>query len=553
LPNDFASNERSETGDLRTTRAARAAIQDFGRMQRMLATACAVVLASLVPALELKDATPVDAMETAARQDRSAPHDKNPAPALRLASLTDGDGSLQNDAAPNGAQDDTNNAPPESMRDEELEPEATRHAAPAPDARDLALPNLPSLAALDAAFDVPEFPALAALDEAFDNRPVELPPVPLPSRRPPTYAEMCEALASAASAHSLPAPFLIRLIWQESRFRHNVISHAGAQGIAQFMPETATYMGLDDPFDPLEALPVSARFLRKLIERFGNLGLAAAAYNAGPKRVLDWLAGKGALPKETQDYVKTITGQPAEKWRKPEATAALQRVPPRAPCQREAGLYAANGPEHIPLPPDRTPEKTLVAAADKKTDGKKANTKGKAASETRLAKAEATSDHEPAAKSETKSETKSTAKSDAKPERKSIQLAAMRKIKDDAKENAKDNTKDGAKDHHARGRKTEAAAAEAKPSDEKSGKNSEKTSDKTSGHKFRHRHDENAARRTKSAEAKPEAAKPISLKPAAAKAQAEAKVEIKIETRIETRSRRPAAKPVKKFATADAR
>jgi soluble lytic murein transglycosylase-like protein len=522
-------------------------------MQRMLATACAVVLASLVPALELKDATPVDAMETAARQDRSAPHDKNPAPALRLASLTDGDGSLQNDAAPNGAQDDTNNAPPESMRDEELEPEATRHAAPAPDARDLALPDLPSLAALDAAFDVPEFPALAALDEAFDNRPIELPPVPLPSRRPPTYAEMCEALASAASAHSLPAPFLIRLIWQESRFRHNVISHAGAQGIAQFMPETATYMGLDDPFDPLEALPVSARFLRKLIERFGNLGLAAAAYNAGPKRVLDWLAGKGALPKETQDYVKTITGQPAEKWRKPEATAALQRVPPRAPCQREAGLYAANGPEHIPLPPDRTPEKTLVAAADKKTDGKKANTKGKAASETRLAKAEATSDHEPAAKSETKSETKSAAKSDAKPEHKSIQLAAMRKIKDDAKENAKDNTKDGAKDHHARGRKTEAAAAEAKPSDEKSGKNSEKTSDKTSGHKFRHRHDENAARRTKSAEAKPEAAKPISLKPAAAKAQAEAKVEIKIETRIETRSRRPAAKPVKKFATADAR
>lgn len=519
-------------------------------MQRMLATACAVVLASLVPALELKDATPVDAMETAAQQDRSAPHDKNPAPALRLAALTDGDGSLQNDAAPNGAQDDTNDAPPESMRDEELEPEATRHAAPVPDARDLALPDLPSLAALDAAFDVPEFPALAALDEVFDNRPIELPPVPLPSRRPPTYAEMCEALASAASAHSLPAPFLIRLIWQESRFRHNVISHAGAQGIAQFMPETATYMGLDDPFDPLEALPVSARFLRKLIERFGNLGLAAAAYNAGPKRVLDWLAGKGGLPKETQDYVKTITGQPAEKWRKPEATAALQRVPPRAPCQREAGLYAANGPEHIPLPPDRTPEKTLVAAADKKADGKKANTKGKAASETRLAKSESTSDHKPETKSETKSVAKSDVKSDVKPERKSIQLAAMRKIKDDAK--------DSAKDHHARGHKAEAAAAEAKPSDEKSGKNPEKTSDKTSdkksSQKSRHRHDETAARRTKSAtaksataksaEAKPAAAKPISLKPAAAKAQAEAN--------IATKAHRH-AKPVKKFATADAR
>ncbi|MGE0676112.1 lytic transglycosylase domain-containing protein [Pseudolabrys sp.] len=394
----------------------------------MLATACAVMLASLMPAIELEDATPVDATETAARHDRSAVPEKNTnekTPALRLASLSDGDRLLQDGAARDGAND-----APESMRDEELEPETTRHAAPVPDARDLALPGLPSLDALDAAFDVPAFPTLAALDAAFDNRPIELPPVPIPSRRPPTYAEMCEALASAASAHSLPAPFLIRLIWQESRFRHNVISHAGAQGIAQFMPETANYMGLDDPFDPLEALPVSARFLRKLIERFGNLGLAAAAYNAGPKRVLDWLAGKGQLPQETQDYVKTITGQPAEKWRKPEATASLQRVPVRAPCQREAGLYAANGPDRIPLPPDRTPEKTVVAAADKKADGEKAGKKAKAA-ETKLAKAETKTESN-------KSEAgKSEAKSDAKPERKSIQLAAMSKAKADTRHDRK--------------------------------------------------------------------------------------------------------------------
>jgi soluble lytic murein transglycosylase-like protein len=487
-------------------------------MQRMLATACAVVLASLAPAIELENATPVDATETTAWQDRSAPRDKNTGPALRLASLTDGDGSLRHDATQDDAQgyanDDANDAQPESLRDEELEPEAARHAAPVPDARDLAVPDLPPLAALDAAFDVPEVPALAALDEAFDNRPIELPPVPLPSRRPPTYAEMCDALASAASAHSLPAPFLIRLIWQESRFRHNVISHAGAQGIAQFMPETASDMGLDDPFDPLEALPVSAHFLRKLIERFGNLGLAAAAYNAGPKRVLDWLAGKGQLPKETQDYVKTITGQPAEKWRKPEATASLQRVPPRAPCQREAGLYAADGPDHIPLPPDRTPEKTLVAAADKKIDSKKAKAK---ASETRLAKAESASDSKPTAKSDAKID---------KPEHKTIQLAAMRRVKD--------SDKDDKKDHRARGHKSGAASADSKPSDEKSGRKAHK------------QHDEKAARRTKSAQAEPAASQPISLKPAAAKAQAKAEA-------AETKSRRRAAKPVKKFATADAR
>jgi hypothetical protein len=49
-------------------------------------------------------------------------------------------------------------------------------------------------------------------------------------------------------------------------------------------------------------------------QRFGNLGLAAAAYNAGPKRVSDWLRKKRRLPEETRNYVKAITGQPASSW-----------------------------------------------------------------------------------------------------------------------------------------------------------------------------------------------------------------------------------------------
>ena len=78
------------------------------------------------------------------------------------------------------------------------------------------------------------------------------------------------------------------------------------------MPETAADVGLDNPFDPLQAIPASARLLRNLFQQFGNLGLAAAAYNAGPKRIQDWLAKKGKLPQETQGYVKIITGRPAE-------------------------------------------------------------------------------------------------------------------------------------------------------------------------------------------------------------------------------------------------
>ncbi|MGD4944114.1 transglycosylase SLT domain-containing protein, partial [Xanthomonas citri pv. citri] len=62
--------------------------------------------------------------------------------------------------------------------------------------------------------------------------------------------QFCHALREAAEASGIPVPFFARLIWQESRFKSNEVSQAGAQGVAQFMPETAAEVGLDDPFDP---------------------------------------------------------------------------------------------------------------------------------------------------------------------------------------------------------------------------------------------------------------------------------------------------------------
>ena len=84
--------------------------------------------------------------------------------------------------------------------------------------------------------------------------------------------EICDALTGAARSNDLPAPFFIRLLYQESSFRPHAISSAGALGIAQFMPETAAERGLDNPFDPLQAIPESARLLRDLSKKFGNLG-----------------------------------------------------------------------------------------------------------------------------------------------------------------------------------------------------------------------------------------------------------------------------------------
>src|SRR6516225_8858182 len=126
-------------------------------------------------------------------------------------------------------------------------------------------------------------------------------------------------IESAARAYRLPLEFFARVIWQESRFQPDVVgpttrSGERAQGIAQFMPKTAAEHQLLNPFDPVQALPKSAEFLRELKDQFGNLGLAAAAYNAGLARVRAWLAGTRTLPAETRNYVAAITGISVEDW-----------------------------------------------------------------------------------------------------------------------------------------------------------------------------------------------------------------------------------------------
>ena len=125
---------------------------------------------------------------------------------------------------------------------------------------------------------------------------------------------ICRHIETAARNRALPVAFLTRLIWRESSFRLDAVSRAGAQGVAQFMPGTAAARGLADPFDPEQAIPKSAELLSELRSRFGNLGLAAAAYNGGPARVEAWLAGRGGLPGETRGYVSIITGRTADDW-----------------------------------------------------------------------------------------------------------------------------------------------------------------------------------------------------------------------------------------------
>lgn len=128
-------------------------------------------------------------------------------------------------------------------------------------------------------------------------------------------ADVCRLLQSEAAANGLDPGFFARLIWRESLFAADAVSPVGAQGIAQFMPGTAALRGLADPFNPAEALAASASYLADLVRGYGNVGLAAVAYNGGEARADRFVAAAGGLPEETRAYVVAITGQAAETWR----------------------------------------------------------------------------------------------------------------------------------------------------------------------------------------------------------------------------------------------
>jgi hypothetical protein len=155
---------------------------------------------------------------------------------------------------------------------------------------------------------------------------------------PVTIDRVCDLIETHAQRNNLPKDFLARLIWKESRFDANAVSPAGAEGIAQFMPGTAARRGLDDSFDIEKAIPASARYLGELKSGFGNLGLAAAAYNAGENRVSRWLISGGFLPIETEDYVLDIMGEFVDKFTDTNYAGTVQPIDPKTPfrdaCRR---------------------------------------------------------------------------------------------------------------------------------------------------------------------------------------------------------------------------
>lgn len=125
-------------------------------------------------------------------------------------------------------------------------------------------------------------------------------PEPLPEGMP--YGEEIWAAARAAGIHPW---LLVQLVRAESNFDPLAVSRAGASGLTQLMPSTALAENVTDVYDPAENLAAGARYLRSMLDRFGSLNLALAAYNAGPTAVE---RHDGVPPyRETRDYVRKIT------------------------------------------------------------------------------------------------------------------------------------------------------------------------------------------------------------------------------------------------------
>lgn len=129
---------------------------------------------------------------------------------------------------------------------------------------------------------------------------------PIPAAGAP-YVELIDA---AEAAHGIPTGLLARVLWQESRFRPDIIngttrSSAGAVGIAQFMPATAEELGID-PLDPVQAIDGAGKYLARLHRMFGNWREALAAYNWGMGNVTR--RGISNAPTETRTYVAQVMG-----------------------------------------------------------------------------------------------------------------------------------------------------------------------------------------------------------------------------------------------------